>query len=140
MKEQPFSMDKKEYGTIDIFVFDDLKGDSKTSISEFDFPKSAMNNVVDGKVYMHCTYVNNKANNKFISKTEYDTLVKSSGKVNIPENQNKINCIFCSKAVNESDVFCPYCGRRIKNIKKCVKCGEFNDMTNNFCYKCGEKM
>ena len=39
----------------------------------------------------------------------------------------------------DADVFCPYCGRKVQDIKFCIECGEANGISDNFCCNCGTK-
>ena len=35
-------------------------------------------------------------------------------------------------------LFCPKCGKELK--KECMLCGTFNDNSNDYCTKCGNKL
>ena len=61
---------------------------------------------------------------------------------NQPQNQtsNMNKCMFCLKDLTEEVRFCPYCGRKLVDIKICSNCGEPNELDDNFCTNCGTKI
>ena len=50
-----------------------------------------------------------------------------------------MDCKNCKKEVDDSFVFCPYCGHRTDGKKVCGKCGALIDEEFVFCPVCGTK-
>lgn len=126
---------------ITVFIFDDADGEKKQVMKKTDFPQNAINKVVNGEVFIYRTLDGSKKTSTFISKNEFEEIKKNSHtEKDLSKTKAKNICPFCKKDLLEGDTFCPYCGRKVKNIKICNQCGEPNDKEDNFCSNCGSKI
>jgi hypothetical protein len=48
-----------------------------------------------------------------------------------------MKCKFCGKEIEESSVFCGYCGKKQPIVKYCIKCGREIGIEDVFCGYCG---
>ena len=54
-------------------------------------------------------------------------------------SQTKVKCSHCEFAINESDKFCPNCGKSTQNLQSnCVSCKASIDANSKFCPECGK--
>ncbi len=147
-KQEQIELEAKKNRKVKVYVYDDIKGERSDLLTYEDLPDEAKLCVADNELYIHCKYINNKESNSFVSKKQYYLQFhpelngeKTSNASTVTKTAVQANaCPFCKKDLLESDMFCPYCGRKVKNIKICNQCGEPNDLEDNFCSNCGSKM
>lgn len=127
----------KSMQTVKLFTYDTQNGEKVKVIKMSDFPEQGKKHIVNGEVYIVKKIVDGQIKSFYVPKSEYnktknDAVQKTVTQTNV--------CPFCKKDLLESDMFCPYCGRKVKNIKICNQCGEPNELEDNFCSNCGSKM
>lgn len=124
---------------VKIISFDDADGEKIQEMKFADLPVSWKDHVINGEIYLYKTLKDGQKKSFYKTKQEYESIKKEAAPT---EKKISINhkCPFCKNELLESDIFCPFCGRKVKNIKICKQCGEPNDMNDNFCYNCGSKM
>lgn len=126
---------------ITVYVFDDVNGEKSDVVSFDDLSEEEKPQVIDEEIYIHKTTVNGQEKSSVVSKSEYEELKKQ---LQVDEENVEIKslctCMFCKEEILESDLFCPFCGRKVKNIKFCGHCGEASDEDDNFCAVCGAKL
>lgn len=138
------------------FLYDDRNGEKIDSVNFDDLTEEEKTQIEDEALHIHCLYIDNAPRKYVITKSQYKALISSKRKAEeekksqtpapeqkeapAPKTPEKPKCPFCKGELLESDMFCPYCGRKVKNMKICGHCGEPNDVGDNFCSNCGSKM
>lgn len=123
--------------TVKLFVYDERNGEKIKVVKSAEFPEKGKSHIADGEVYIVKTVINGKIRSRFASKSEYNQIKSGEEK----KTADKVGlCLFCKKMILKSDSFCPYCGKKVKNIKICSRCGESNESDDNFCSNCGLKI
>ncbi|MFQ6060307.1 MAG: zinc ribbon domain-containing protein [Thermoplasmata archaeon] len=68
------------------------------------------------------------------------TLAAEEEVIEVTEEQLKNRCVGCGEFLIIGDNFCRKCGAKIPKAIECEKCGKLAEIDDNFCRKCGAKL
>ncbi len=129
-REQKEKEEKENDQNVKVYLFDDASGESITYRKFSELTASEKASVVNGSLYIH----RKKMSVVYLSKQQYQDLFVQNKKT------NTVECPFCHKRVMQTDMYCPYCGRKVKNMSVCKRCGEPYEKGDKFCSTCGLKL